>query len=126
VHLAGFVADMPRLYAAADVIAFPTYREGFGQVALEAAAMALPLVATAVSGCVDAVRDGMTGTLVPARDAGALSRALRAYLEDPALRAAHGAAARRRAVAEFGQEALQRAHAAEYRRLMERGPRRAR
>jgi glycosyltransferase involved in cell wall biosynthesis len=120
VHMTGFVDDMPPLYAAVDAVALPTYREGFPQIALEVAAMALPLVATAVSGCVDAVRDGVTGTLVPARDVGALAGAIRRYLQDPALRAAHGAAARTRGQAEFSQDAHQEAHAAEYRDHNER------
>jgi glycosyltransferase involved in cell wall biosynthesis len=123
VHVTGFVDDPLPLYAAMDVVVLPTYREGFPQIALEAAAMTLPVVATAVSGCVDAVDDGVTGTLVPARDAGALARAIRAYLADPALRAAHGAAARSRVTARFGRDAIQRAHAAEYRALIARSRR---
>jgi glycosyltransferase involved in cell wall biosynthesis len=124
VHRTGQVADTPPLYAAMDVLALPTHREGFGQVALEAAAMTLPVVATRVTGCVDAVRDGVTGTLVPARDAAALAAALRRYLDDPALRSSHGACARRRALAEFAPQALREALAAEYDELLRRGERR--
>jgi glycosyltransferase involved in cell wall biosynthesis len=123
VHLAGAVADPPRLYAAMDVVALPTYREGFPQVALEAAAMALPLVATTVPGCLDAVRRD-TGTLVPPRNVPALAAALRRYLADPALRERHGAAGRRRVLAEFRQDAICEALAAEYERLL-RAPRSA-
>jgi glycosyltransferase involved in cell wall biosynthesis len=81
--------------------------------------MALPIVATSVPGCVDAVEDGVTGTLVPARDAGLLANALQRYLHDAALRATHGEAARRRAVGEFRREAIWHAVAAEYRGLLE-------
>jgi glycosyltransferase involved in cell wall biosynthesis len=116
-HLTG-KADTPPLYAAMDVVVLPTYREGFPQVALEAAAMALPVVTTAVSGCIDAVRDGVTGTLVAARDADAIVAAVRRYLADPALRAAHGAAARERVLVEFNQPAIWEALAAEYHDLM--------
>jgi glycosyltransferase involved in cell wall biosynthesis len=117
VHLEGAVADPTRLFAAMDVVALPTYREGFPQVALEAAAMALPVVATAVPGCVDAVTPE-TGTLIPPRDVPALAAALRRYVADPALRERHGAAARRRVLAEFRQDALWEALAAEYRALL--------
>jgi glycosyltransferase involved in cell wall biosynthesis len=97
----GFELDTPRFYRAMDVVALPTYREGFPVVPLEAAAMGLPVVATLVTGCVDAVVNGTTGTLVPHRDIGALTAALRRYLSDPSLRERHGAAARARAVREF-------------------------
>jgi glycosyltransferase involved in cell wall biosynthesis len=109
-----------------DVVALPTYREGFSNVALEAAAMALPIVASRVPGCVDAIEDGVTGTLVPARDSAELSRALVRYLEHPELRSRHGAAARERVLAEFRPEQIWEAIAAEYRALLaERAPRRA-
>jgi len=63
---------------------------------------------------VDAVLDGRTGALVPARDPAALAAALRSYLEDPALRARHGAAGRARVLAEFDQRRLWAALEAEY------------
>lgn len=121
VHLLGFAGDVAPLYAAMDVVALPSYREGFPQIALEAGAAGLPVVASAVSGCVDAVRDGVTGRLVPARSAPALAAALRAYLDDPAARRAHGEAARRRVVAEFDRAAVCDALAAELHGLLPRG-----
>jgi glycosyltransferase involved in cell wall biosynthesis len=118
VHFRGVDWDSPRLFASMDVLALPTYREGFPNVALEAAAMSRPIVATSVPGCVDAVQDGVTGTLVPARDPVALADALQRYLSDPALRAKHGEAGRRRVLAEFRREAIWDAIAAEYRTLI--------
>jgi glycosyltransferase involved in cell wall biosynthesis len=106
--------ETPKYYRAMDIVALPTYREGFGVVALEAAAMQLPVVATRVTGCVDAVADGVTGTLVRSQDAGALTAALRAYLDDPALRARHGEAGRARALRDFEPRAIWDALHAEY------------
>lgn len=101
IHLTGLDWETPPLYAAMDVVALPTYREGFPNVALEAAAMELPIVATRIPGCVDAIDDGRTGTLVPARDACALAAALRGYLDDAGLRARHGRAGRARVLRDF-------------------------
>lgn len=118
VHMAGFHADTPPWYSAMDVVVLPTYREGFGLVAIEAAAMELPVVATLVPGCVDAVQDGVTGTLVPPHDAAALTDAIRHYLVDPELRRRHGLAGRERALLEFRQEDIWEALYAEYTRLL--------
>ena len=97
---------MPALYSTLNVLALPSYREGFPLSLLEAAAMGLPTVATQVEGCVDAVQDGVTGTLVPPRDAGALAEALHRYLLDPDLRTAHGRAGRERVLKDFRPEAI--------------------
>jgi lipopolysaccharide/colanic/teichoic acid biosynthesis glycosyltransferase/glycosyltransferase involved in cell wall biosynthesis len=101
IHLLGHVDSMAGVYAAMDVLALPTYREGFPQTPLEAAAMEVPVVATRVTGCVDAVVHGVTGTLVPTRFPRALATALASYLQNPDLRRLHGAAARRRVLEKF-------------------------
>jgi glycosyltransferase involved in cell wall biosynthesis len=101
-----------------DVVALPSYREGLGTVSLEGASMGLPVVATRVPGCTDAVVDGVTGTLVPPMDAKALADALRLYLTQPELRRAHGSAGRARIVQDFRQEAIWSAMVKEYRELL--------
>ncbi len=104
IHVTGIVPDAARHYAAFDVLALPSLREGFPNVPLEAAAAEVPTVGFDATGTRDAVIDGETGALVPIGDVEALADRLTAYLLDPDLRRGHGARARHRAVEEYRSE----------------------
>jgi len=119
VHLLGLDWDTPSLYAAMDIVVLPTYREGFPNVALEAGAMGRPVVATRVPGCVDAIEDEGTGTLVPPQNAAALGQAVGSYLQHPPLARRHGARARQRVLSLFLPEQIYAAIHEEYLRLIE-------
>lgn len=119
VIMTGFTEDPAWYYSVADLVVLPTYREGFPNVLLEAAAMEVPVVATNVPGCIDAVEDGVTGTLIPPQDSGSLARSISRYLDDPELRRAHGKSGRERVVSDFRQEVIWEAIYQEYCRLLE-------
>jgi glycosyltransferase involved in cell wall biosynthesis len=119
IHLTGRQADMPSLYAAMDIVVLPTYREGLPNVPLEAAAMGLPVVATDIPGCIDAIVHGRTGTLVPPRDAGALAVAIAVYVRGPEMRVAHGLAGREHLLAQFIRARIWEALRVEYVHLLE-------
>jgi glycosyltransferase involved in cell wall biosynthesis len=118
IHHVGLQLDTPPLYAAMDAVVLPTYREGFPVVPLEASAMGLPVIATRVPGCVDAIVDGITGTLVPPRDVAALVHAMVRYLDDPAAGREHGANARERVLKEFSRQVIWEETHALYVRLL--------
>jgi glycosyltransferase involved in cell wall biosynthesis len=120
VHLIGMDWNTPPLYAAMDVLAHPSFREGFPSVLLEAAAMALPVVCTRIAGSVDAVEEGVTGTLVPSGDAAALAAAIESYLLDPGLARRHGNAGRERVLHLFRPEDLWHALGETYAKLLRR------
>jgi glycosyltransferase involved in cell wall biosynthesis len=83
--------DVPAWMQAADVVVVPSRREPLGLAAVEALACGIPVVASAVGGLKEVVRDEENGLLVPPGDARALAAAL-ARLEDPVLRERLGAA----------------------------------
>ena len=95
--------DMPEIYAAADLVALPTHREGFPRSLVEAGAMGIPVVSTAIRGCREAVADGETGLLVPVGDVDALYHAVALLAADPARRLRMSETATRRARLEFDE-----------------------
>lgn len=121
VRMLGLVPTAGPYYTAMDLLVLPTYREGFPNVLLEAGAMELPVVATQVPGCVDAVDNGVTGTLVPARNEESLALAIEAYLSSRSLRRMHGRSGRKRVMNLFSQETIWRALSGRYDALRARG-----
>lgn len=115
----GPVEDTAPYYSLMDVLACPSYREGLPNAPLEAAAASVPAVGYRVTGTVDAVEDGTTGTLVEPGDSEALARALLGYLRDDELARLHGCAAHERTADRFRPERVWEALEAEYLRLLE-------
>ena len=95
VTLIGHRADVPNVLASLNVLVLPSYaHEGIPQIILQAQAMARPVVATTIGGIPEVVQDGVTGLLVPPRDAEVLAEKIRAILDDSALAKNLGQAAR--------------------------------
>jgi glycosyltransferase involved in cell wall biosynthesis len=111
-------AEMPTILAGAHVVALPSYREGLPLVLAEAAACARACIATDVPGCREIVRAGVTGWLVPPRDAEALADAITSALGDRAELARRGAAGRARVENEFALDLVLEQTLAVYRDLL--------
>lgn len=86
---------LPNYYAAAEMVIMPSHYESFGMVALEAMAMARPVIASEVGGLAYLVQDGVTGYHVPTRDPEALAEKIYELLSNPDCREDMGRAARR-------------------------------
>jgi glycosyltransferase involved in cell wall biosynthesis len=89
--------DLPDLLAATDSVLMPSLNEGFPRTAIEAMAAGKPVIATRVGGTPEAIIDGETGILVPAKDVEAMAEALNTLVADGELQTRLGAAGRTRA-----------------------------
>jgi glycosyltransferase involved in cell wall biosynthesis len=106
VRLTGWQDNTLPFYAAMDIFCLPTYREGFGEVNLEAQAMGLPVVSTDVIGPRESIENGKTGFLVPSRSAEAVREALLKLVSDKSLRTQMGAKGRERVIEKFDRKAM--------------------
>ena len=103
----GELPDPLPAYAASDIFVLPSAQpEPFGGVVMEAMAMGLPVIATAIGGSIEQVGEGVTGFLVPPADAAALADKLQVLIEQPALRARLGEAGPRRIAQSFFIEGM--------------------
>ena len=76
--------DVRPFYEMADALVFPSYREGFPNVVLEAGAMGLPSIVTDINGSREIIEEGVNGTIIPPRDAHALYMAMKRFLNETA------------------------------------------
>ena len=115
----GFQAgeDLARAVAGMDVLFNPSVTETFGNVTLEAMACGLPVVAAIATGSESLVDDGVSGRLIRPGAIHQFAEALKAYVENPEKRAAHGAAGEARSL-EFSWDAINQAVADTYLRLI--------
>ena len=107
VHLTEIVddqIDITRLLPAINLLAIPSLFEGMPNVALEAMAAGLPIIATSVGGTPEVVVDGKTGYLVPPRNPDALADAILKLLDNPDLCLRMGRAGRERVKKHFSIE----------------------
>jgi glycosyltransferase involved in cell wall biosynthesis len=95
------VEEVRGVLESAHVFVLPSYGEGMPRSTLEALAIGRAIVSTQVSGCRETVEERVNGFLVPARDAEALERAMRRFLDDPSLAIRMGPESRRIAERDF-------------------------
>lgn len=111
--------DIAELYRNAHIAVLPSYREGLPRSLVEAAACGRAVVTTDVPGCRDAIEPGLTGVLVPVRDARALADAVVCLAEDATRRREMGAAGRRLAEEAFDINKVVQAHLDIYSQLLD-------
>lgn len=114
----GFVDDVAPYYSIMDILAFPSYREGFPGVPLEAQAAEVPVVTSNATGAIESVVDAVTGFVVPVGNVEQLQKAIRRLLDDPELRKSMGCAGRQWVVQNFRREEIWEALLTDYSYLL--------
>ena len=103
----GYQSDMKPFYAMTGCVVLPSYHEGMSNVLLEAAASGRPLITSDIPGCREAVEDGVSGYLCPAKDADALYEAMRRFAALPVeQRSQMGRCGRERMEQQFSKTAV--------------------
>ena len=80
----GYQSDVRPYLAAADALVFPSYREGFPNVVLQAGSMGLPSIVTNINGCNEIIKDGLNGRIIQPRNEQALYNTMKYFVEHPA------------------------------------------
>lgn len=101
IRVVGFSNTPYKYLASANVLCLPSYREGFGNVIIEAAAMGVPAIASNIYGVTDAIQPNITGLLHQPRDIEAIKKAMESLLHKPLLLNKLKRAAKRRVVNKF-------------------------
>ncbi len=106
IRLVGFTKEPQKSLASADVLCLPSYREGFGTVVIEAAAMGVPTIASDIYGITDAIENNKTGLLHEVGDILCIKTLMELVLLNSSLLRRLGRAARDRAVTKFDTNLL--------------------
>ncbi len=114
----GFQDDVRPYFAIANALAFPSYREGFPNVVMQAGAMGLPSIVSDINGCNEIIKDGKNGLIIPPKDTEALQNAMLKLLSDESLYAELKSNARAMITSRYEQQLVWEALLVEYRSLL--------
>ncbi|QOW11968.1 glycosyltransferase family 4 protein [Kaistella flava (ex Peng et al. 2021)] len=113
----GFQPDVRAYFAIANALVFPSYREGFPNVVLQAGAMGLPSIVSNINGCNEIIKDHQNGLIVPVKNTEALAEAMRDLVDDEILYQSLQHQSRKRIMENYEQEVVWQALLAEYKKV---------
>ncbi|SBV94364.1 Capsular polysaccharide biosynthesis glycosyl transferase [uncultured Dysgonomonas sp.] len=113
----GYQSDVRPYFAISDVLVFPSYREGFPNVVMQAGAMGLPSIVTDINGCNEIIINDTNGVIIPPKNSLELQRTMELYLNNNGLLAEHRANSRKMIVSRYQQEVIWRTLLSEYKSL---------
>lgn len=114
----GQQSDVRPWFAASDCFVFPSYREGFPNVVIEAGAMCLPSIVTDINGSREIIIDGQNGMIIPSKDTDALYGAMKKMITNPAMMANMTIAARPLISSRYEQSFVRRCLKDYYREIL--------
>jgi lipopolysaccharide/colanic/teichoic acid biosynthesis glycosyltransferase len=118
VVLAGYQSDVRPWIIASDVFIFPSYREGFPNVVMQACCLEVPSIVSDINGCNEIIDHGSTGLIVKPKDEEVLFNAMRRMVTDESLRRRFAISARKKVVSDFDQRFVWKQIENEYNRLL--------
>ena len=113
----GFQEDVRPYYAFSDALVFPSYREGFPNVVLQAGAMGLPCIVTNISGCNEIIIEGQNGTIIPVKNESGIYNAMIKLSSDKDYYSVLKSNARKMITSRYEQQVVWEALLAEYKSL---------
>lgn len=114
----GFQKDVRSYFAISDALVFPSYREGFPNVVMQAGAMGLPAIVSDINGCNEIIIEGQNGMIIPVKNADAIQKAMTILLEDKDHYSFLKQNARRFIAERYEQQVVWDALLIEYKRLL--------
>lgn len=115
----GYQTDVRPYFAMADALVFPSYREGFPNVVMQAGAMGLPSIVTDINGCNEIIIPGVNGQLIPPKNEEALYGAMKQLVTEPLLYSNLKSAAREIIVEKYNRKEVWEALLGEYRLMVD-------
>ena len=115
----GFQTDVRPYLAISDVFVFPSYREGFPNVVMQAGAMELPCIVTDINGCNEIIEEGVNGLIIPSKNKEQLQAKMQLLLNDSGLRNQLKQNTRNMITSRYEQKLVWEALLEEYERIME-------
>lgn len=112
-----FQSDVRPYLAISDCLAFPSYREGFPNVVMQAGAMSLPSIVTNINGCNEIIIDGENGIIIPAKNSNAIHEAMNIMVKDNHFREKLQQNARPMIVSRYKQQVVWESILSEYKKL---------
>lgn len=106
IHNTGYQQDIRIYLSLSDVLVFPSYREGFPNVVMQAGAMGLPGIVSDINGCNEIISEKVNGLVIPVKNTVALHQAMQMLLTDSDLYAKLAAQSRRQIVSKYERSNL--------------------